>query len=114
MKILFDEDAPRPLRRHLTGHEIITVQEMNWSGTKNGKLLTLAESQKFEVLLTFDQNLQYQQNLSGHKIAVVVIVVPNKRMNTVVALVPEILAVLPTVQPGQAYRIETPPEPQNP
>jgi len=114
VKILFDEDAPRPLRRHLAGHEIITVQEMNWSGTKNGKLLALAASQNFEVLLTFDQNLQYQQNLSAHNIAVVVIVVPNKRIDTILPLVPAILAMLPTVQPGQAYRIEKQPETQNP
>jgi hypothetical protein len=113
VKILFDEDAPRPLRRHLTGHNIITVQEMNWSGIKNGNLLTLAEGQDFEVLLTFDQNLPYQQNLAARKIGVLVIVVPNKKMDTVLPLVPQILAMLPTVQPGQACRIEKIPEDQN-
>jgi hypothetical protein len=114
VKILFDEDAPRPLRRHLPGHQILTVQEMGWSGIKNGVLLTLAEGQDFEVLLTFDQNLPHQQNLSGRKIAVVVLVVPNKRLNTILPLVPALLALLPIVQLGQAYRIETPPSAPNP
>ena len=63
MKILFDEDAPRPFRSHLPGHEITTVPEMGWAGVKNGALLDLAEGHGFEVLVTFDQNLQYQQNL---------------------------------------------------
>jgi hypothetical protein len=106
VKIPFDEDAPRPLRRHLIGHNIITVQEMNWSCIMNGNFLTLAEGRDFEVLLTFDRNLPYQQNLAERKIAVLVIAVPNKKMDTVLPLVPQILAVLPTVQPGQAYRIE--------
>jgi hypothetical protein len=109
VKILLDEDAPRPLRRYLTGHDVLTVQEMNWSGIKNGALLAVAEQRGFEVLVTFDQNLPYQQNLAGRKIGVLVIVVPNKRMETLLPLVPRILAVLPTVQPGQAIRIENVP-----
>lgn len=105
MKVLFDEDAPRPLRRHLPGHVISTVQEMGWAGVKNGELLTRAEGQGFEVLLTFDQNLQHQQNLAGRRLGVLVIVVPNKRMQTLVPLVPDILAVLPAIQPGQVYEV---------
>lgn len=94
MKILFDEDAPRPLRRHLLGYSISTVQEMGWAGVKNGRLLTLAEADGFDVLLTFDQNLRHQQNLAGRSLSIVVAVVPNKRMETLLLLVPDILAAL--------------------
>jgi predicted nuclease of predicted toxin-antitoxin system len=111
VKILFDEDAPRTLRRHFSGHEIVTVQEMGWAGIKNGKLLALAEGQDFEVLLTFDQNLPYQQNLAGRTIAILVIVVLNKRMETLLPLVPEIFAMLPMVQPGYVFRVEQKAEP---
>jgi hypothetical protein len=113
VKIFFDEDAPRPLRRHLTGHDIITVQEMDWSGIKNGDLLTLAESHDFDVLLTFDRNLPYQQDLAARRIDVLVVIVPNKKMETVLPLAPQILATLPTVRPGQVCRIEKMPEDQN-
>lgn len=105
MRVLFDEDAPRPLRRHLLGHDIKTVQEMGWSGTKNGALLDLAEGQGFEVLLTFDQNLKQQQNLARHKIAILILIVPNKRMEILLPLVPDVLTVLPNVQPGQVYEV---------
>ena len=96
MKILFDEDAPRPLRRHLPGHDVTTVQEMGWAGIKNGRLLTLAESAGFEVLLTFDQNMS---------IAIVAMTVPNKRMETLLPLVPQLLSLLLTVRPGHVHQV---------
>ena len=61
MRILLDECVPRKLTRELPGHECRTVTEMGWAGIKNGRLLRLAENQ-FDVFLTADQNLQYQQN----------------------------------------------------
>ena len=106
MKILLDEDAPRQLRRYLPDHNVTTVQEMGWSGIKNGKLLDLAADDGYEILLTFDQNLRYQQNLIDRPLAVVVIVVPNKRLETIAPLVPALLAVLPTVNPGIAYEVK--------
>lgn len=62
MKVLLDECVPRKLRRELTEHAVLTVTERGWSGIKNGELLALAETE-FEVFLTVDQNLKYQQNL---------------------------------------------------
>ena len=62
MKVLLDECVPRKLKRELTEHEVLTVTEYGWSGIKNGKLLTLAEAE-FDVFLTIDQNLKYQQNV---------------------------------------------------
>jgi predicted nuclease of predicted toxin-antitoxin system len=73
VKILFDQGTPVPLRKHLSGHEVVTAFEKVWSHLKNGELLQQAEDEGFEVLVTTDQNLHYQQNLKEHKIAVVVL-----------------------------------------
>jgi uncharacterized protein DUF5615 len=64
MRILLDECMPQLLRRDIVGHEVSTVAEMGWAGIKNGKLLTLAEAH-FDVLLTVDRGIEYQQNFSG-------------------------------------------------
>jgi len=73
MRILIDECAPRALKKHLMnhGHECRTVQEVGWSGKQNGELLRLAEA-AFDVLVTVDTNLRFQQNLAGRRIAIVV------------------------------------------
>ncbi|MBP8252822.1 MAG: DUF5615 family PIN-like protein [Herpetosiphon sp.] len=73
MKILFDQGTPVPLRRHLTDHEVITAYELGWSNLKNGELLRAAEEADFQILITTDQNLRYQQNLVERRIAIVVL-----------------------------------------
>ena len=73
MRIVFDQGTPVPLRDHLCPHQISTVYELGWSTLSNGELLLQAESQGFEVLVTTDQNLKYQQNLANRKIAIVVL-----------------------------------------
>jgi predicted nuclease of predicted toxin-antitoxin system len=73
MKILFDQGVPVPLRKHLAEHQIFTAFEKDWSDLKNGELLQKAEEEGFDALITTDQNLRYQQNLQGRKIAIVVL-----------------------------------------
>ena len=94
MRILLDEDVPRPLRRDLVGHEVSTVPEMGWAGVKNGVLLGLATAAGFEVILTCDRGMEFQQNVSALDLALIVLAVPNKRLDTIRPLVPEILALL--------------------
>lgn len=94
MKVLLDEDVPRPLRRDLGGHDVSTVQEMGWASVKNGVLLGLATAAGFEVLVTCDRAMQYQQNVPALPLALVVLAVPNKRLDTILPLVPEILTLL--------------------
>ena len=72
MKILLDESVPRLLKLRLPQLNISTVQEMGWTGVQNGELLRRAE-ELFDILITADQNLRYQQNLSGHKLAILVL-----------------------------------------
>jgi hypothetical protein len=73
MKILFDQGTPAPLRKYLVGHAVYTADEMGWSALKNGDLLTSAEANAFELLISTDQGLKYQQTLSGRKIAIIVL-----------------------------------------
>ena len=77
MRLLFDQGTSVPLRNHLPDHIVETAYEKGWSNFKNGDLLTQAESEGFDALITTDQNLRYQQNLSGRRISVVVLMTTN-------------------------------------
>ena len=73
MRVLFDQGTPVPLRALLTGHKVATVYELGWSQLQNGELLREAELAGYEVLVTTDQNLRYQQNVSGRTLAIAVL-----------------------------------------
>jgi predicted nuclease of predicted toxin-antitoxin system len=73
MRILLDENVPRPLRRTLTGHDVRTAAEMGWARFSNGQLLDEAEKAGFDALITSDQNFAHQQNLAGRNIAVIIL-----------------------------------------
>ena len=93
MRILFDESLPIGIAALLTGHKATSVQRAGWSGVKNGKLLALASTQ-FEVFLTVDQNIEFQQNLAVLPIAVVILVVRRTRIQAIEPLIPELLGLL--------------------
>ena len=80
MRVLLDECLPRRLKADLIDHEVRTVQKEGWAGLKNGDLLRVAAG-RFEVLLTVDRNIAFQQNLSELSIAVVAIVARSNRLN---------------------------------
>jgi hypothetical protein len=103
-QVLFDEDVPRPLRRDLPGFEIRTTVEMGWAGIKNGELLRRAEGD-FDVFLTADRNLPFQQNISKLRLGVVVLAAGSTKLGDLRPLAPDISAALATVQPGQVLRI---------
>ena len=105
MRILLDECVPRPLRRELTGHSVSTIREMGWTGKKNGELLALMAGAGFEVLLTVDQNLRYQQNLAASGAAVVVMVAPSNRLADLVPLIPAVEAALSNIQAGDVVEV---------
>lgn len=73
MRVLFDQATPVPIRPYLEGHDVRTAAQQGWDTLKNGELLAAAETDGFDVLLTTDKNMRYQQNLAGRKIAVVVL-----------------------------------------
>jgi hypothetical protein len=73
VKVLFDQGTPAPLRRFMPQHEVETAYERGWSALQNGALIAAAEEAGFEVFVTTDRNLKYQQNLSGRSLAIVVL-----------------------------------------
>jgi hypothetical protein len=97
VKILLDESVPRLLKLRLPRLDISTVQEMGWAGVRNGELLRRAEEQ-FEVFVTADQNFRYQQNLSGRKLAILVL--PSNQVPLVAKLLPVVETLLTSIQPG--------------
>ena len=105
MRILLDECVPRKLRGELPGHDVKTVAEMGWAGTKNGALLQRAAAE-FDVLLIVDQGILYQQNLVGLPFAVVIIKAPSNDINDLRPKMPAVLQVLATIQPGQVVQVD--------
>ena len=99
MRVLLDECVPRALRNELPGHEVKTVMEAGWAGVKNGALLQLA-AKEFDLLLTVDRNLEYQQNFSGVSIAVVVMHAKSNDIVLLRPLMPAVLAAMPDATPG--------------
>jgi hypothetical protein len=98
-RVLFDEDVPRQLRRDLLEFEIRTVQEEGWSSVKNGELLRRS-SPTFDVLLTADKHIRYQQNIAQHNIGVVVIATRDTRLPRLQQVLDELRAAIRTVTPG--------------
>ena len=107
MRLLLDECVPKRLKRELFGHDARTVQEMGWAGIKNGSLLRLADGQ-FDVFLTVDQGLEYQQSLSGLRISIIVIVAPSNDLDDLRLLLPDVEQALVGLRPGEIARVEHP------
>jgi predicted nuclease of predicted toxin-antitoxin system len=104
MRILLDEDLPRRLGTLLVGHEVATVQRCGWAGLKNGKLLALAAS-RFDVFVTMDRNLEYQQNVANLPIAVIVVQAVSNRLRDLEPKVPALLRELDDVAARTLRRI---------
>ena len=102
MKILLDECTPRFLKYRLQGRDVSTAQEMGWAGLKNGSLLAAA-NEHFDLFITTDKNLRFQQNLSKYRFAVVLL--PSNKFSVVLRLIPEIEAALDSIKPGDFVEI---------
>jgi len=90
MKLLLDENLPRKLKAEFSEHEIYTVRDMAWNGKKNGELLALMLQANFDALLTFDKNLQYQQNFKKYPLPVLALNAEDNSYLTLSKLVPQI------------------------
>ncbi len=101
MKILLDECIDRRLANDIAGHEVKTVSQMGWAAIKNGELPALAEKD-FDVFVTVDCNLSFQQNLPKYNVAVIVLRAQTNRLRDLSPLVAELLELLPTTRRGQA------------
>jgi hypothetical protein len=103
MKIFFDQGTPAPLRHALKGHTVSTAYELGWAELDNGKLLTATEFE-FDVLVTTDQNLRYQQNLAGRRLAILVL--PTTNWPELRAHEAQIVAAIDTLRPGDVVDLK--------
>ena len=103
MRILFDNGSPRPLRHRLFGHQVETARERGWHTLANGALLSQAEEAGFEGLLTTDQGIRYQQNMSNRQIAVVVLM--NTDWSRIARRTEDIRTALEGIQPGEVREV---------
>jgi predicted nuclease of predicted toxin-antitoxin system len=106
MRILIDECLSAPIKDHLValGHECETVREAGFGSEKNGELLALAEG-RWDFLMTSDRNLKHQRNMTGRKIAILVLLAKSNRLLNLLPLMPEIVEALRSIQEGQVVEI---------
>jgi Domain of unknown function (DUF5615) len=107
VKVFVDECVDWRLSREIVGHDVRTARQMGWSTIRNGELLTLA-AKEFEVFVTVDRNLSFQQNLPAFAIAVIVLRAKSNRLSELQPLVPDLLASIPTAKPGAVTYVERP------
>jgi glutamate racemase len=106
MRILFDNGTPKPIARSLTGHEIAFARRIGWHELENGELIQRAEEAGYEVLLSTDKNIRYQQNLKGRKIALVIL--GNQQWPLVRLHLDKIAAAVNAATPGSFTEVEIP------
>ena len=106
MRILFDHNAPRQLRRHLVGHDVDVAAERGWSALANGALLDRAEEAGYEVVITADRNMPYQQNLARRSLALVVL--GANRWPLIEPKIGDIRNALEGIQPGEVREVLIP------
>ncbi len=106
MRVLLDECVPRRVQRYLVGHECQTVSQAGFAGKSNGQLLRLAERAGFDVLLTVDKSLSYQQNISDRKIALLIVRARSNEIEDLLPHIPACLEALRSIRQGQFIRVE--------
>lgn len=106
MRILFDHSTPAPLKRALPSHEVVEAYEQGWDRLANGSLLTAAESAGFEVFITADKNLSYQQNLTGRLISIIVL--GHAQWPVLRRYVDRVAAAVGAAVPGSFLKVEIP------
>ena len=108
MRVLLDEQLPRQLARQLRGHLVRSVQQQGWGGLGNGELLRRAAAGGFEIFLTADQNLQFQQNLAGSPIGAIVLIASSNKIEDLLPLVASALAAIRDIKPGEVRLVRVP------
>ena len=108
MKILLDHNLDRRLKRYLTDFKVSTTQEQGWSDLSNGQLLSAADTNGFDVLLTADSNIKHQQNLTGRKISILILRAPNNRLKTHSEIIGSVERELAAIRPGAIVEVSHP------
>jgi alkanesulfonate monooxygenase SsuD/methylene tetrahydromethanopterin reductase-like flavin-dependent oxidoreductase (luciferase family) len=105
VRVLLDEQLPRQLAFYLVGHEARTVKQERWTGLKNGELIRKAETAGFDVFLTGDQSLPFQQNLKDSRLFVVVLAALSNALEDLLPLIPAVLSTMNDPKPGGVVRL---------
>ena len=105
MRLLLDECLPQRLRHELPGHEVATVQRLGWAGTKNGALLRRVAEEGFDAFITIDKGIEFQQRIVGLSFGVIALCALTNDIVQLRPLMPEVLAMLPQLGPGQLIRV---------
>lgn len=105
MKILLDECLNWRLKREFESHDVFTTQEMGWAGIVNGQLMTKASEAGFQIFVTIDKNLRFQQNIRNYNLAVVVLQTRLNRLEYIRPLMPTLLEQLPNMLAGEVHEI---------
>jgi hypothetical protein len=103
MDILFDHNTPRPLRKYLPDHRVVLTKEMNWQGLANGELLAEAQ-QQFDVIITTDTNIEYQNKVANFELAMIVLRGYTNGSRELASLMPQVNEALKGIQAGQIVR----------
>lgn len=104
MRVFLDHCLPKRLLRLLPEHEVKTAYQMGWAAKKNGELLRLVEGD-FDVFITVDQNLRYQQNLSSSKLRVIILIAASNQYDDLAPLIPQVEKMLADISPGSVVEI---------
>lgn len=105
MRILLDESVPARLGALLTGHISISVQRQGWTSIKNGELLALAATAEFDVLLTADKGMEYQQNLAALPVSILIVLAKSNRVEDLALVIPNVLAALAELKPRTLRKV---------
>lgn len=105
MKILLDECIDWRLKFDFPGHDALSVQDMGWVGKKNGLLMKAASTEGFQVLVTIDKNIKFQQNLKNYSLAIIILDNHRSTLAYLRPLLPKVIAILNQVKPGEVYEI---------
>lgn len=107
MRILLDESVPVRLGVMLIGHTSISVQRQGWTSIKNGKLLALAAAAEFDVLLTADKGMEYQQNLATLPVSILIMLAKSNRVDDLALAIPKVLVALAEMKPRTLLKVAT-------
>jgi len=106
MKILLDECLPKRLKYLLPGFDVTTTEEIGWASLENGDLIKAAIGEHFDIMLTVDKKLEYQQNIKNYDITIVVFDVRRNKIDFISPLIPELIEKLNTFEKGKVYYIK--------
>jgi hypothetical protein len=104
MRVLLDENIPKRFGALLVGHEVWTVPQRGWASVKNGKLLALA-NEEYDVFISMDKGIPYQQNLSGKRISMVFLRAVSNRFSDLAPLAPFVIGLIDSIEPGSLHHL---------